>query len=536
MAGSVVTGRRRLAVAGGAAAALALCGVAAVALLAPAGGRFELAGRPAGGLAGVARLAEETLHQGIAKLGSGSRSLQKTRLSAEMSKALAAVQELKGKLPTAAAADAAYSGASAQEGARRAKGSRGRSARARPAAAQQAEDTVHKSLAKVRITAQHAKADAKLSAPGDMEASDNLLVRDELRKMVEVAKRLSGQMKKMPSAAERAAERVKRKLGAVAHAASAMEEAAAEEEAARKRVVAHELEVRKQKLAEAEEEELAAARAAKEAIAAERLAVKKHNEAAADEVAAHERRVAARRARAIAARGEEGKKSLEEAAESADSLFPKEVEEAKEDASTASTAKKAQVKSELDKYAPSKSAVAKGCIDTIATYGCGGLMAENPCLAYCGTDNDVRRAARARNTAKGLQQPVETGYAVHDRTGYFATGKDRDTYVDAVYGREYDPSTYTHERSGFFTSSSGHRSSLLAPEVETATGGFTDVAADGQDREEERSTESMGSAQQVLRNEETLKRRLEGSLEQEQAQNSLLRQRLAKQESAMRSV
>jgi len=319
----------------------------------------------------------------------------------------------------------------------------------------------------------------------------------------------------------------------VAHAASAMKEAAAEEEAARRRVVAHELEVRKQKLAEAEEEELAAARAAKEAIAAERLAVKKHNEAAADEVAAHERRVAARRARAIAARGEEGKKPLKEAAESADSMFPKEVEEAKEDASAAH-GKSAHVKSELDKYAPSKSAVAKGCIDTIATYGCGGLMADNPCLAYCGTDNDVRRAARARNANKDSAQPVEAGYAVHDRTGYFATGKDRNTYVDSVYGDEYDPSTYTHERSGFFVSKGGHRSSLLAPEV--SPGGFSDVAADGQDREQERSTESMGSAQQVLRNEEALKRRLQGSLEQEQAQNSLLRQRLAKQESAMRDL
>jgi len=135
---------------------------------------------------------------------------------------------------------------------------------------------------------------------------------------------------------------------------------------------------------------------------------------------------------------------------------------------------------------------------------------------------------------KDLNVPVETGYAVHDRTGYFATGKDRDTYVDAVYGDEYDPKTYAHQRAGFFVAKNAPHSSLLAPEVES--GGFSDVAADGQDREQERSTESMGSAQQVLRNEETLKRRLEGSLEQEQAQNSLLKQRLRKQESAMRDL
>ena len=159
-------------------------------------------------------------------------------------------------------------------------------------------------------------------------------------------------------------------------------------------------------------------------------------------------------------------------------------------------------------------------------------MADNPCLAFCGTENDVRRAARVRNMRKDLNVPVETGYAVHDRTGYFATGKDRDTYVDAVYGDEYDPKTYAHQRAGFFVAKNAPHSSLLAPEVES--GGFSDVAADGQDREQERSTESMGSAQQVLRNEETLKRRLEGSLEQEQAQNSLLKQRLRKQESAMR--
>jgi len=118
---------------------------------------------------------------------------------------------------------------------------------------------------------------------------------------------------------------------------------------------------------------------------------KKHNEAAGDEAAAHERRVAARRAQAIAARGEEGKGPLKEAAESPDALFPKEV--AKAQAAAAAEGDSAHVKSELDKYAPSKSAVAKGCIDTIATYGCGGLMADNPCLAFCGTENDVRRAA-----------------------------------------------------------------------------------------------------------------------------------------------
>lgn len=161
-------------------------------------------------------------------------------------------------------------------------------------------------------------------------------------------------------------------------------------------------------------------------------------------------------------------------------------------------------------------------------------MAENPCLAYCGTDNDVRRAARSRRSWG--PRAVQTGYAVHDRTGYFATGKDRDSYVDSVYGDSYDPSTYTHQRTGYFVSKKS-RSSLLAPEV--SKGGFSDVAADGQDYDSEQSSEdlgSRGSAQQVLRNEQALKRRLTGSLEQEQAQNNQLKQRLIQQESALRDL
>ena len=96
----------------------------------------------------------------------------------------------------------------------------------------------------------------------------------------------------------------------------------------------------------------------------------------------------------------------------------------------------------------------------------------------------------------------------------------------------YDPSTYSHQRTGWFVSKDAKRASLLAPEVQT--GGFSDVAADGQDFSSEQHTENLGSAQQVLRHEEALKRRLQGSLEQEQAQNKLLQQRVAQQESALR--
>ena len=286
------------------------------------------------------------------------------------------------------------------------------------AAHQGANDVVHKNLAKVRIAAQHAKTDSAVAV--NMPTRDNRRVRDELRKMVEVAKRLSDEVKTMPTASERAAARVQRKLGAVAHAALAMKEAASEEDAARKRVVAHELEVRKEKLAEAEEEEMAAVRAAKQAIAAEHEAVEKRNEAAADEAAAHERRVAARRARAIAARGEEGKKAMKEAAEP---VFP----------ARGHLSGTAVGGVDLADKAPSKSAVSSACADTIAEYGCGGLMADNPCVAFCGTDNDVRRAARSKRAGG----PVQVGYAVHDRTGYFASGQDRDTYVDSVYGDRY---------------------------------------------------------------------------------------------------
>ena len=502
-------------------AALAICGcVAALAVLTQSEtGPVSLAGTT--DIAEAALNAEETLNAGILKLGRGPHSLQKTSLGAEMRQALGAVQELKGKLPaSSSAADAAYTGASAPLARGAAKVKRGRSMRLQAKASHQAagsQDLVHKSLANVRIAAQHVKIDATIA--GDMATSDNALVRNELRKMVEVAKRLSGEMKSMPTtAAQRVAERLQRKLGAVAHAASTMNTAAGEEDAARERVVKHELEVRKQKLAEAEEEELAAERAAKEAISAERLAVKKHKEAASDEAAAHQRRVAARRARAIAVRGQEGKKPMHETDESADSsVFPAAVLKDDKDANN--------VQTELDKYAPSTAQVARECTHTIADLGCGGLMAGNPCLAYCGTDNSVRRAAHSRRSAT-------PSYAVHDRTGYFANGKDRDTYVDSVYGSEnnYDPSTYSHERKGFFVKTSS--SSLLAPEVQN--GGFSDDAADGKDYHDEQSSENLGSAQQVLRNEEQLKRRLQGSLNQEQAQNKQLQHRLMEQESANR--
>ena len=448
-------------------------------------GRVALAGHT--DIADAALNAEKTLHAGLAKLGSSPRSLQKSSLAAEMNQALAAVQELKGKLPSDSAANAAYTGTPIKNHARHAKGSRGRSARLQSKAAAahpEAQDTVQKNLAKVRIAAQHVKTDS--AVVGDLPDGDNKLVRDELRKMVEVAKRLSSEVHTLPSSSKYASERLQRKLGAVAHAARAMKKAANEEDAARQRVVAHELEVRKQKLAEAEEEEMAAVRAAKEAIAAERLAVKKRNEAAADEAAAHERRVAARRARAIASRGEEGKKAMQEAS---DSVFPKGITASAAPKSAARDTKHSKT-GEFDKYAPSKAAVAGECTETIAKYGCGGLMAENPCLAFCGTDNDVRRAARDRRA--GALKPVETGYAVHDRTGYFATGQDRDTYVDSVYGDRYDPSTYSHERKGFYVSKGAGRSSLLAPGDEN--GDFTDVAADGPDLKNEQSTEGLGSA------------------------------------------
>lgn len=81
---------------------------------------------------------------------------------------------------------------------------------------------------------------------------------------------------------------------------------------------------------------------------------------------------------------------------------------------------------------------------------------------------------------------------------------------------------------------SSSQDGVAAPEVETS--GFSDVAADGQDLTDEQHTENLGSAQQVLRHEEALKRRLQGSLEQEEAQNKQLQQRVAKQESALRLV
>ena len=511
--------RRRGATAAAVVAALAVVCLAAVAVFSAHQGRVALADTR--DVADAALNAEQTLNEGIAKLGRGAgSSLQNTALAAQMKQALSAVQELKGQLPTAAAADAAYAGAPAGASGRAAAGARGRVARLHAAAAAahaDANDVVRKNLAKVRITAQHGETDDAIVS-GDLPTSDYRQVRDELRKMVEVAKRLSGEVKSMPTASARAAAQVQRKLGSVAHAARAMKKAAGEVDAARKRVVAHELEVRKQKLAEAEEEEMAAMRAAKEAIAAEDEAVQKRKEAAADEAAAHERRVAARRARAIAARGEEGEKAMKEAA---GSVFPKRPH-LKETNLGGAAETAAGVQGD---HAPSKNEVASECVDTLAKYGCEGLMANNPCVAFCGTDNDVRRSARSKRAASAVQ--------VHDRTGYFASDQGRDTYVDSVYGK-YDPSTYSHQRTGWFVSKAAKRAARLAPEVET--GGFSDVAADGQDLTDEQHTENLGSAQQVLRHEEALKRRLQGSLEQEEAQNKQLQQRVAKQESALRLV
>ena len=508
---------RRGATAAAVVAALAVACLAAVAVFSASKGAVALADTQ--DVADAALNAEQTLNAGIAKLGSGAGSLQNKALASQMKQALSAVQELKGQLPTAAAADAAYAGAPAGASGR-AAGARGRVARLHAAAAAahaDANDVVRKNLAKVRITAQHGETDDAILS-GDLPTSDYRQVRDELRKMVEVAKRLSGEVKAMPTASARAAALVQRKLGSVAHAARAMKRAAGEVDAARKRVVAHELEVRKQKLAEAEEEEMAAMRAAKEAIAAEEEAVQKRKEAAADEAAARERRIAARRARAIAARGEEGEKAMKEAA---GSVFPKRPD-LKETilGGAAETAA-----GEQGDQTPSKSAVASECVDTLAKYGCEGLMANNPCVAFCGTDNDVRRSARSKRAASAVQ--------VHDRTGYFASDQGRDTYVDSVYGK-YDPSTYSHQRTGWFVSKAAKRAARLAPEVET--GGFSDVAADGQDLTDEQHAENLGSAQQVLRHEEALKRRLQGSLEQEEAQNKELQQRVARQESALRLV
>lgn len=467
--------------------------------------------------------AEKTLNEGIAKLSRKATTLQQASLNKEMNYALSAIKELKSNLPvdssaSDSSADAALSGADAQglhatPGSGPAAGSRGRVARLHSKSAA-AQEMIDKSLSRVRIAAKHASTDRTLPAvQNDLPDEDNRLVRNELRKMVEVAKRLSGDMTKMPTGgSSRAVERIQRKLGAVMNDASAMKMAASENAAARRRVVAHELEVRKQKLAEAEEEEKAAARAAKEAIAAEQVAMKEHQEAAADEAAAHERRVAARRARAIAARGEaslkEDKlKKLIDADESSSSVFAK----------TDVHAAQAWPAQKETYTPPSHAELEAKCTVFIASHGCSGLQATNPCNLFCGTNNDVRRAAQVYRAGEH-----------HARTGFFASGAGSNTYVDSVYGdTAYDPSTYTHE-------SSLRASALLAPEVQA--GGFADVAADGEDTKSEESSEGMGSTSQVLRNEEALKRHLEGHLEQEQATNKQLEQRLTQQQSALRDL
>ena len=473
-------------------AGLALCCVfgllafAALSAQAARSSRVALAGRYSGDVLGAAAdAAARTLRKGLSRL-QGSHTVQQRALSQDMHDALAAVKELK---------------AGSVREVDRAGGRRGRVSAKHTAA----QKLVHKSLAKVRIAAQHGKTDDELV--GDMQGSDNRRVRDELRKMVDVTQRLSEEMKKMPDHAARTVARVQRKLGAVAHVASGMQEVASEEDEARQRVVAHELAVRKKKLAEAEEEEQAAQRAAIGAIAAEKLAVQKHHEAAADEAAAHQRRVAARRAAAIAARGQMGKFAHSGAMSPTDSIFPKTAEEG---AGGQNRGK-----------GPSKRQVASECTTALAKYGCGGLMADNPCLAFCEKDSAVRRAARSQRSEMSSSSthsvPLESGWAVHDRTGFFATGQDRDTYVDSVYGDR------------------GDESSLLSPQPSTKDG-FPDVAADGHDYSDEQESESMGSAQNVLAHEDALKRRLQESLTAEQADNTQLKRRLAQQKNALRSL
>lgn len=283
----------------------------------------------------------------------------------------------------------------------------------------------------------------------------------------------------------------------VAEDGSELQAAQGDEAASRKRVVDHELEVARQRLADAQAEEEAAAKAKAEADEAEEEAKEEHEVAAQDMKDAAEGRLAARRARAIAGGAADAVDGVEKYAEK----------------SAAAEEAKAQ-----------DEGFERTCTDVISVLGCGRLPKGSTCARFCGKGASNQGDATAAKVRHRGRRSKGSSSEKKEKSG--------DSYVDSVYGKGYDPSTYMHDRKGFFTREPQARGDdqRAADEGALARMAYSrggDVESNGVDsgevRDNSRLSEDGGGK---LAKERATENQLERELIREKAENEVLRSRV----------
>ena len=283
----------------------------------------------------------------------------------------------------------------------------------------------------------------------------------------------------------------------VAEDGSELQAAQGDEAASRKRVVDHELEVARQRLADAQAEEEAAAKAKAEADEAEEEAKEEHEVAAQDMKDAAEGRLAARRARAIAGGAADAVDGVEKYAEK----------------SAAAEEAKAQ-----------DEGFERTCTDVISVLGCGRLPKGSTCARFCGKGASNQGDATAAKVRHRGSRSKSSSSEKKEKSG--------DSYVDSVYGKGYDPSTYMHDRKGFFTREPQARGDdqRAADEGALARMAYSrggDVESNGVDfgevRDNSRLSEDGGGK---LAKERATENQLERELIREKAENEVLRSRI----------
>jgi colicin import membrane protein len=288
----------------------------------------------------------------------------------------------------------------------------------------------------------------------------------------------------------------------VAEDGSELQAAQGDEAASRKRVVDHELQVARQRLADAQAEEEAAAKAKAEADEAEEEAKEKHEVAAQDMKDAAEGRLAARRAREIAWGAADAVDGVEKYAEK----------------SAAAEEAKAQ-----------DEGFERTCTDVISVLGCGRLPKGSTCARFCGKGASNQGSADAKVRQGGSSSKSKSKSSSSERKEKKSGG----SYVDSVYGKGYDPSTYTHDRKGFFTREPQARrdDQQAADEGALARMAYSrggDVESNGLDSGEvwanSRLSEDGGGK---LAKERAKENQLERELIREKAENEVLRGRVS---------
>jgi len=283
----------------------------------------------------------------------------------------------------------------------------------------------------------------------------------------------------------------------VAEDGSELQAAQGDEAASRKRVVDHELEVARQRLADAQAEEEAAAKAKAEADEAEEEAKEEHEVAAQDMKDAAEGRLAARRARAIAGGAADAVDGVEKYAEK----------------SAAAEEAKAQ-----------DEGFERTCTDVISVLGCGRLPKGSTCARFCGKGASNQGDATAAKVRHRGRRSKGSSSEKKEKSG--------DSYVDSVYGKGYDPSTYMHDRKGFFTREPQARGDdqRAADEGALARMAYSrggDVESNGVDsgevQDNSRLSEDGGGK---LAKERATENQLERELIREKAENEVLRSRV----------